>query len=137
MSEEPAPARMIKKVVIGYDLMALPPSLIRSLTLLRGKLARKRFRIEVILSPVTKLPTDIDVLFVPEGLLEAARQSAPQAAWVAPLNAATTQQPVFDELVQRLEAGQEMVAQMIDDAAASSGAQGGVIVRYRGNERIG
>ena len=131
MTEGPAPARLIKKVVIGYDLKALPPSLIRCLTLLRGKLARRRYKIEVVLRPLSQLPQDIDVLFVPAGLLEAARPAAPGAAWVAPLNAATTQQAVFDELLQKLEAGQEMYALPVEEAA------GHVIVRYRGNERIG
>ena len=132
MIEEPAPARLIKKVVIGYELKALPPALIRSLTLLRGKLARKRYKIEVSLCPLSQLPPDADVLFVPGGLLEAAEQAAPAAAWVAPLDTATTQQVIFDELLQRLAAGQEMYALLVEEQPGR-----GVIVRYRGNERIG
>ena len=137
MTERAGAARLIKKVVIGYDLTALPPTLIRGLTLLRGKLARKRFRIEVILCPLTQLPPDTDVLFVPAGLLEAARQAAPAAVWVAALNAATTQQTVFDELIERLEAGQDLAALPVDESADASSPEGSVIVRYRGNERIG
>ncbi len=132
MTEGLAPARLVKKVVIAYDLKALPPSLIRSLRLLRGKLARKRYKIEVVLRPLSQLPPDTDVLFAPAELLAAAQQAAPEAAWVAPLDAAATQQAVFDELLQRLAAGQEMYALPVEEQPGR-----GVIVRYRGNERIG
>ena len=132
MTEESPPARLVKKVVIGYDLNALPPSLIRSFTLLRKMLARKRFMIEVVLRPLSQLPPDTDVLFVPGELLEAAQQAASEAAWVAPLDAAKTHQVVFDELVQRLEVGQEMYALPVEEQSGRS-----VIVRYRGNQRIG
>jgi hypothetical protein len=100
--------------------------------LLRGKLARKRYKVEVILCPLSQFPADTDVLFVPGELLEAAQQAASEAAWVAPLDAAKTHQVVFDELVQRLEAGQGMYALSVDEQS-----RGGVIVRYRGNQRIG
>ena len=132
MTEESPPARLVSKIVIGYDLSALPPSLIRSFTLLRGRLARKRFKIEVVLRPLSQLPPDTDVLFVPAVMLEVASQVAPQAVWVAALIDKTTRQVVFDELLQRLAAGQEMYALPVEEQSGR-----GVIVRYRGNERIG
>ena len=132
MTEESPPARLVSKIVIGYDLSALPPSLIRSFTLLRGRLARKRFKIEVVLRPLSQLPPDTDVLFVPAELVQAAHQVAPAEARVMPLNASTSRQPAYDELTRLLEAGQEMYALPVEEQSGR-----GVIVHYRGNERIG
>jgi mannitol-specific phosphotransferase system IIBC component len=129
----------IKKIVITYHLQALPPALIRSFTLLRGKMRRKRLRIEVVLLPLQKIPEDADVLFVPEELLEEARQAAPLAKRIALLDTTQTYQASFDKLISDLEDGTEIFARSIDEAGSleKRGAQGGVIVRYRGSERIG
>lgn len=136
---EPVIGREIKKVVVSYDLVSLPPTLIRSFTLLRGKLARKRFRVDVALCPLNRLSDEIDVLFVPDALLEEAQKAVPEAARIAPIDIKKTRQIAFDELLADLEEGTEIYAQRVDNAGGqeSKGPRGGVVVRYRGNERIG
>jgi len=93
----------------------------------------------VVLLPLQKIPEDADVLFVPEDLLEEARQAAPLAKRIALLDATQTYQASFDKLISDLEDGTEIFARSIDEAGSleKRGAQGGVIMRYRGSERIG
>lgn len=136
--EEHHPRREVKRIVIGYDLKSLPPALFRSFNLLRGKLARRRLRVEVLIRPISKLPPDTDVLFVPAELLEQAQQIAPYAARIGLLDPRKTYQKVFDEFLKDLEAGAEIYALRVDEAGdlERTGARGGVIVRYRGNERV-
>ncbi|MFQ5613989.1 MAG: hypothetical protein ACE5H9_17850 [Anaerolineae bacterium] len=136
MSGSAASTRLVKKVVVAYDLHALPASLMQSFILLRAKLARAGFKIEVGLSPLSRLPPDIDVLFVPAGLVEAARRAAPEVQVIA-MTASTAQQPAYNEFVEQLQAGREMTAQRAEDAPDPVGSRGGKIVRYRGNRRVG
>lgn len=138
MDEERKTPREIQKIVIAYHLQTLPPTLIRSFTLLRGRVRRKRYRLEVVLLPLQKVPADTDVLFVPEELLEAARQAAPQVERIALLDTSQTHQASFDRLFSDLEEGSLIFARSVDEAGSleKRGPKGGVIMRYRGSERI-
>jgi len=131
--------RLVKKIVIGFDLEFMPPALVRSFTLLRGKIARKRYRIEVVLGVITKLPGNTDVLFVPEELLVKAQQLTSSDVRIAVLDSKKTHQSAFDELLKDLEEGNEIYAERLGEAETLEkiGPQGGVIMRYRGSERIG
>lgn len=132
--ELPTP-RLVKKVAVAYDLNALPPTLIRSFSVLRRKLERAGFQIEVVLCPLTQLPPDVDVLFVSDQLVESARQVKAEVC-VMPLILSGTHQPAFDELLQQLDAGQTIYALRREETAGSSGAARRVIMRYRGHQRI-
>ena len=131
--------RLVKKIVIGFDLEFMPPALVRSFTLLRGKIARKRYRIEVVLGVITKLPGNTDVLFVPEELLVKAQQLTSSDVRIAVLDSKKTHQSAFDELLKDLEEGNEIYAERLGEAETLEkiGPQGGVIMRYRGSELIG
>lgn len=82
------------------------------------------------------LPPDIDVLFVPVGLVEAALQVAPAVRGTT-LTASTSQLPAYNEFVQQLKAGEVLYAQRVMDAPDPWGSRGGINVRYKGNVRIG
>jgi hypothetical protein len=69
--EEPTP-RLIKKIAVAYDLNALPLTLIQSYNVLRRRIERAGFKIEAIMRPLTDLPPEVDVVFVPEERAEAA-----------------------------------------------------------------
>ncbi len=134
MDEQEAPApRLVKKVVVAYELKALPLSLIQSFNVLRRKVERAGYQVEVALRPLTDLPPEVDVLFVAEELMESARSIAPEVR-LAPLNAAVIHQPAYDDFLEKLNAGQELYATR--PAAEPTGAPQKVVVRYRGNERI-
>jgi hypothetical protein len=49
----------------------------------------------------------------------------------------TTHQPAYDELLQQLDAGQEIYALRREGEANQEGKPRRIVVRYRGNERIG
>jgi hypothetical protein len=136
MAEQTSTPKLLKKIVLGYELPALPTFLMRSFMLLRSKLGRAGFQIEVVLRPLNQLPPDTDLLFVPTGLVEAARQAAPPTAWVVPLTASTAQQPAYDELLKQLEAGQVIYALRVEAGEHQSGSRPGTIVRYRGYTRL-
>ena len=131
--------RLVKKIVVGFDLEFMPPALVRSFTLLRGKIARKRYRIEVVLGAITKLPAHTDVLFVPEELLEKAQQLTGPDVRIAVLDSKKTHQSAFDKLFKDLEEGNEIYTERLGEAETLEkiGPQGGVMMRYRGSERIG
>jgi mannitol-specific phosphotransferase system IIBC component len=133
-SEAPTP-RLVKKVVVAYDLNALPPTLIRNFSVLRRKLERAGFKVEVVLRPLTQLPPEADVLFVPDALVEAAQAAAPGAR-VMPLALSAPHPPAFDDLVQQLNAGQELYALRVEEGSDQPDTPRRVIVRYRGHERL-
>lgn len=135
MTEPASTARLVKKVVIGYKLPALPTFVMRSFILLRNKLARFGFRVEVLLSPLDQLPPDTDLLFVPTDLIEVAGQAAPEAR-VIPLTASTAQQPAYDDLLRQLEAGQTLYALRVEDEEKQLRPEDRMIVRYRGYRRL-
>ena len=132
--EVPTP-RLIKKAAVAYDLNALPPALIRSYSVLRRKLERAGFRIEVVMRPLSQLPPDVDVLFVADELVESARQILPEAR-VMLLDLTQVHQPAFDELLQQLNSGQALYALRVEAGDDQADASRRVIVRYRGNEKL-
>jgi hypothetical protein len=124
-------ARLVKKIVIGYQLPTMPSFLIQGLLLLRSKLARAGFQVEVALCPLNQLPADTNILFVPVELVDLAGQAASQQTQVIPLTATTAQQPAYNELLERLKVGQELYA-----AVRAESESEGDIIRYRGYTRI-
>ncbi len=132
--ETPTP-RLVKKVAVAYDLNALPPSLIQSFNVLRRKLERSGYDLEVVLRPLRGLSPEVDVLFVPAELLEAAQQAAP-GVWIMPLVPNASHQPAYDELLRQLEAGEEIHAVRREAGVDGSAGTRRVVMRYRGNERI-
>jgi hypothetical protein len=123
--------RLVKKVVIGYKLPAMPSFLMQGLLLLRSKLARSGFQVEVALYPLTQLPPDTDILFVPVELVDTAGQVASPQTQVVPLTAATAQQPAYNELLEQLKAGQELYALVREESEPDE-----AVVRYRGYTRL-
>jgi hypothetical protein len=135
MEEPPQPGpRLIRKVAVGYDLNALPPSVIRCFTLLRRKLERAGYQIEVGLRPLADLPADLDVLFVSSELVPSARLALP-AGEVKCLNLAAGHQTAFDELLSELDSGQKLGVRLPagDDPSAGQRRE---IQRYRGHDRV-
>jgi hypothetical protein len=123
--------RLVKRVAIGYKLPALPSFLMQGLLLLRSKLARAGFQVEAALYPLTQLPSDTDILFVPVELVDIAGQVASPQTQVIPLTTATAQQPAYNELLERLKAGQELYALVREESEPD-----GAVVRYRGYTRL-
>ena len=136
MDDQEAPTRrLVRKIAVAYDLNALPPSLIQSFNVLRRKLERSGYHIEVVLRPLRALPPDIDVLCISAEMLDTARSAAPGVR-IMPLAPETSHQPVYDELLQQLDAGQEIYALRRQEGVDPSDGTRRVIMRYRGNERI-
>jgi hypothetical protein len=136
--EQPAPLgpRLVKKIVVGYELKAFPPALIRSYLVLRRKLEKAGYAFEAAMRPLNELPPEVDVLFVAQELMEAAQRALPGAV-VMPLVPNTAYQPAFDELLARLEAGTALYAQRAAPAEGDeAGAARSTILRYRGNDRV-
>ena len=103
----------------------------QGLLLLRNKLSRAGFQVEVILCPLNQLPPDTDILFVPVDLVDLAGQVVSPQTQVIPLTVATAQQPAYSELLERLKAGQELYA-LCREGSGSDVA----VIRYRGYTRL-
>lgn len=129
-------AKLVEKIVVGYAVHSLPSVLVRSFTLLRGKLARAGFKIEVDLCPLTQLPAGTDLLLVLGELEETAREAAPPGVRVVPLIASTAHQPAYDELVTQLREGRKIYAFPAEAEDEYAEAERGDVVRYRGYMRI-
>lgn len=130
--------RLVKKIVVTYELSALPPALIRSFSLLRRKLERAGFKIDVLMRPLSQLPPDTDVLFVPIDMQEVAQQAASEGMYLLPFDITTSHQPVFDTLLQQLQTGTEFYALLAEKKRDrdDSGEPRGIMMRYRGHEKI-
>jgi hypothetical protein len=135
--EPPAPLgpRLVKKIVVGYELKAFPPALIRSYLVLRRKLEKAGYAFEAAMRPLTELPPDIDVLFVSQELVEAAQRAQPGAV-VLPLVLNSAYQASFDDLLAQLAAGETLYARRTATEGGEAGAAGPTILRYRGNDRV-
>jgi hypothetical protein len=88
-----------------------------------------------LLRPLKDLSPDVDMVFIPEGMLGAARRFVAEDR-IMSLVPGASYQPAFDEFLQQLEAGQELSAPRAADEAAPPGGKRRVIVRYRGSQRI-
>ncbi len=138
MTAQEGSRRLIRKIVVGYELDSLPPSLMRSFTVLRAKVARKKLRIKVLILPISRLPEDVDVLFVSEKLIDKAQSRAPGAVRVAAIDPQKTYQAAYEQLLDDLRHGQDIYAEQTDrDGGIDEiGERGGIMMRYRGSERI-
>ena len=136
--QETPSARLVKKIVVAYELSALPPALIRSFVVLRRKVERAGFKIKVLMSPLSQLPPDIDVLFVPAEMQQVAQQAAPEVTCVLPFDATASHQAIFDKLLQQLQTGNEFYALCLEEKGDQddAGEQRGIMMRYRGHEKI-
>ncbi len=130
-SEPSATAKLIRKIGVGYALDFMPAPLLVGFNQLRRKLERAGFKVQVALVPLNELPPDLDVLFVPTEIEQIARKAAPDK-WIIALDSYLNH-PAYSELVKRLQDGQEIYALPAEEEQTESG---GVIVRYRGYERI-
>ncbi len=137
MSADPS-KKLVQKIVVGFDLEFMPPVLVRSFSSLKGKITRKRYRIQVVLGAITKLPVNTDVLFVPEELFEKAQQITTPETRIIVLDRKRTYQVIFDKFLLELEEGNEFFANRLGqgETLETIGPLGGVIKRYRGSERI-
>jgi hypothetical protein len=136
---EPAEPRLVQRVVWGYEVGVLPVPWLMGFKRLKATLERAGFAIRVDLLPLSSLPADVDLLFVPDELAEAAREAAPDARVVA--LEGRPESAVFQTLVDQLRAGTELRAPLVpppagEEAGAPADAPRGTIVRYRGWERI-
>ncbi|MBI1800728.1 MAG: hypothetical protein HYR71_03755 [Chloroflexi bacterium] len=132
MSETSPAARPLKRIVFGYTLDGFPGLLIVGYNQLKRKLERARFDIAMSLCPLSDLPAEVDVLFVPAELAEAARQAAP-ASRIEALDSFMNH-PAYNLLIQQLVEGREWTA--LKRPAEPPSDEEGYIVRYRGYERI-
>jgi hypothetical protein len=135
----PDEPRVVRRIVWAYEAGVLPGSWLMGCKRLKALLERAGFGIRVDMLPLTELPVDADVVFVPEALDEAARAAAPAARVIA--LAGRPEQEVFDALVAELRAGTELTAPpsaaASDEGVDAPGtAPRGTVVRYRGWERI-
>jgi hypothetical protein len=152
-ASEPVGPRVVRRIVWGYEVGVLPVPWLMGSKRLKAALERAGFAIRVDLLPLTGLPPDTDLLFVPDALADAARRAAPDAHVVC-----VDERPgpeVFQTLVDQLRAGVDLTvasdeaADAAEDAAPpAEPALGsdqprpppapprGKVVRYRGWERI-
>ncbi|HZU07482.1 MAG TPA: hypothetical protein VFB73_16075 [Chloroflexota bacterium] len=132
-SDAPQP-RVVRRIVWGYRVGELPVPWLMGYKRLKATLERAGFAIRVELLPLTELPPDVDLLFVPSELAEMARAAAPAARVIA--LAGRPEPAVFQALVDQLRAGTELAAPSPPEAAQPPTAPRGVVVRYRGRMRI-
>jgi mannitol-specific phosphotransferase system IIBC component len=136
----------VRRVVWGYQVGMLPVPWLMGFKRLKATLEREGFAIRVELLPLTSVPADADLLFVPDDLAEGARQAAPDAQVIA--LGSRPEQAVFQVLVEQLRAGTELSVPAPGPVPTASTAAPeeqdtspppptrGTIVRYRGWERI-
>ena len=123
--------KLIRLVGFGYALDFMPAPLLVGFNQLRRKVERAGLNVAVELVPLTDLPDELDILFVPSQL-----ESAARAAWNhGQLIVLETymNHPAYSELVSRLQAGTEIYA---GPAAPTPPPDAPIIVHYRGNVRI-
>lgn len=124
--------RHLRRIVFGYTVECFPGMLILGYNQLKRMLARAEFDVKVNLAPLNDLPADMDILFVPPELLESARCAASNArvdALEDYLN-----HPAYTALIQQISEGVAWTASRVTGKAKIN--ENGLIVRYRGYERI-
>jgi hypothetical protein len=116
---------------VSYELGWLPGEWLQAWRRLDRTLARAALKVKATLAPLENLPDDTDIVVVPPELREVAREKTVPGTLllVVPASAAAA---AFNDLVARLEAGDEITAERTDPAEASAP----VIVSYRGHERL-
>jgi hypothetical protein len=123
-------AKLIRSIGFGYALDFMPAPFLVGYNQLRRKMERAGLEVDVSLVPLSDLPPDLDVLFVPAQLLDTARQVAPHT-WIISLDSYLNH-PSYTELVARLNDGSEIYALRIQDMAPQTGNP---VLRYIGNVR--
>ena len=121
----------LRRIAFGYTLDAFPGNLIVACHQLKRKLERAGFSVVVATCPLSALPPDTDIVFVPEALAEAARQAAPQCR-IEVLDHLLNH-PAYNALVAQLAEGGEWSAERL---AAPADPDAGEIQTYRGYERV-
>ncbi len=131
MAEEGVRPRILKRIVFGYSADCFPGQLIVGHNQLKRKLVRAGFDVTVSMAPLKDLPPDVDILFVPPELAEAARPAASHCQ--VEVLETFLNHPLYDALIKKLD-GTEWIARRLTDHPPAE--ESGQIVRYRGYERI-
>ena len=124
----PPGPKMVRRVVVSYRLGWLPGDWLQTWRRLDRVFARAELNVKATLAPLEDLPVDTDILVVPPDLREAAKAAAPPGTpiLVTPASAAAG---AFADLVSRLKAGTEFMAEEIDPSDRDKPK----IVSYRGH----
>jgi len=129
--EEHVGPKVVRRVVCSYKLGWLPGEWLQTWRRLDRVFARANLKVKATLAPLEDLPVDTDILVVPPDLREAAREAVPPGTpiLVTPAAAAAG---AFADLVAKLEAGGEFIAEKVDPAEKDKPK----IVSYRGHTII-
>ncbi|MBI5878097.1 MAG: hypothetical protein HZB53_10615 [Chloroflexi bacterium] len=123
--------RLVRRIVFGYTYDAFPGLLIVACNQLKRKLERAGFAVTVETAPLSALPPDTDIVFVPLALADVARQAASQCR-IEVLDELLNH-PSYNILVAQLMDGSEWTAL---PAAPPADPAAGTIQTYRGSLRI-
>ena len=126
-------AKVIRRIVFGYTVDCFPGPLIVGCNQMKRKVERAGFDIAVSMEPLSELPPETDVLFVPLELAELAQQIAPQCRIEALDN--FLNHPLYNALIAQLKEGREWSA--AQRTAHVTNEEEGYIATYRGYQRIG
>ena len=130
-TDSPPARKLIRLVGFGYALDFMPAPLLVGYNQLRRKVERAGLNVAIELVPLSDLPAELDILFVPAPLETTAR-----SFWNAgPLIVLETYQnhPAYSELVSRLQQGSEIYALPMEPPPAPDEP---IILHYRGNVRV-
>jgi hypothetical protein len=127
--DEQAQPRLIRKIGFGYRHDFMPAPLLVGYHQFAKKIQQAKFNIRVALVPLRDVNSEWDILLVPKELEIEATQLVPAERIFALTEFAN--QPVYAELLRRLEEGTRICAPRISESVETV-----VIVRYRGYERI-
>lgn len=130
--DRPNPPKLIRRIGFGYKLDFMPAPLIVGYHQLSKKIEQAGFEITVSLVPLNGISPDWDLVFVPREF-ESDAALVLSAEKIIALDEFVNQ-PLYGDLVRRLEEGTVMYAERIDPSSAKSDE--GIIVRYRGYDRI-
>ena len=119
-SPPPGP-KVVRRVVLGYQLGWLPGDWLRAWRRLDKLFAQAELNVQATLAPLDGLPDDTDILVVPPELRDAARQTARPGTPILVTPAASAA-AAFADLVSRLQAGQGFTAERLaaSDVASQS-----------------
>lgn len=126
------PPKLVHKIGFGYKLDYMPAPLIIGYHQFSKRVEQAGFNIRVLLVPLNDLSSDLDLVFVPREFESDAAAMLPAEKIIA-LDEFVNQ-PLYADLVRRLEEGIEISAERLDPNSTKSDE--GMIVRYRGYDRI-
>jgi len=129
-TQSPDPV-VIRRIVFGYSLNHFPSTIILGHNQLKRMLERACFAIKVTMAPLTDLPPDVDILFVPLELEQAA-QAVLATARVYVVEDMVNH-PSYTILVQQLAEGVALTAARRDEHTAENAEN---IITYRGYQRV-